>query len=111
MLQVRYTEHRTNQSVLEEITNIADTQVPLIVSVRKRKLQWFGHAVRTNRLPTMFLEGCVSGSRGRGRPRLSWLSNVLSWTGMSLFSLLSVAHDREAWRAAVHIFSQRPDGR
>ena len=86
---------RTNVSVREEINSIhIHKQVPLIVSVRKRKLQFFGHIVRSGCLSWTFLQGCVAGGRGRGRPRMSWLDNIISWTALDVQSLLAAARDR-----------------
>ena len=79
LLRIPFTDHRTNVSIREEIYSI-HKQVQLIVSVRKRKLQFIGHIVRSGCLSLTVLQGCVAGGRGRGRPRMSWLDNIISWT-------------------------------
>ena len=108
LLCVRYTEHRTNISVREEIDRVAGTQKPLLDIVRMKKLQLFGHIVRSDHLSKIVLHGCVEGARARGRPRMLWLDNVMNWTGLSLSSLLSVASDRYVWHSFVLRCSSAP---
>ena len=85
-------------------------QVPLIVSVCKRKLQFFGHIVRSGCLSLTVLQGCVAGGRGRRRPRMSWLDNIISWPALDMQSLLAAARDRFLWRSLVHTCSVTPHG-
>lgn len=111
LLQVKYTEHRTNLSVQDEIDSIAGKQTPLIQIIRQKKLQFFGHIVRNSHshsISSFVLEGCVAGSRGRGRPRVCWLDNIMHWTGMPLSDLLVAAHDRDNWRFISFHYSAMP---
>ena len=107
LLKVSYTEHRTNVSIREEV-NAIHSQTPLIVLVRRRKLQYFGHIVRAGGLCLNVLQGCVAGGRARGRPRMSWLDNVLSWSGLDVHILYNIAHDRLAWRSLSYICAMTP---
>ena len=48
------------------------------------------------------LEGKVCGTRGRGRPRLTWMDNVLNWTGVKNYVVAKrAAEDRVVWRSMV----------
>lgn len=51
---------------------------PLEASLRERRLRWFGHVKRRNGEGAIgrVLETEVSGSRPRGRPKKSWISNI-----------------------------------
>ena len=56
------------------------------------------------------MHGAVEGSRGRGRPRNTWLSDIANWTGKSVVSCMRVARDRGRWRKTVNS-SKCPNGR
>ena len=98
MLRVSYTEHRTNEDVLEEVEARAGRQEPLLATAKRRKLAWFGHMVRHDSLCKTVLQGTVMGKRRRGRQRKCWLDNIKEWTGLELESLLEKANNREEWR-------------
>ena len=44
---------------------------------------------------------CIS-SRSRGRPKTAWMSNITSWTGLSVEQLLRAVEDRYQWRLMPH---------
>ena len=76
LLGIKYTEHRTNSYVEQEIKAKAGKQEPLLSTVRRRKLAWFGHVTRHNNLAKTILQGSVHGQRKRGRPRKAWFDNI-----------------------------------
>ena len=98
LLKIPYTAHRTNTSVIDEILNHIGRFERLLETIKRRKLQWFGHIVRAENLSTMILEGCVNGARGRGRPKRHWLQDITEWSRLSLGELLMKARDRVQWR-------------
>jgi len=52
MLRISLTDYRTNESVMNEI----DSDGELVSTVRKRKLQYFGHMIRAQNLCTYILK-------------------------------------------------------
>ena len=77
MLRISWTEHRTNNSILEEL----EPARRFLAEVKRRKLQYFGHVVRANNLCTHVLHDIVAGKRRRGRPRRRWTDDIkqLDW--------------------------------
>ena len=53
----------------------------LLTLVKKRKIRWFGHVLRSSGLAKTILQGTVTGKR-RGRQKKRWEDNMNEWTGM-----------------------------
>jgi len=73
----------------------------LMKSVARLKLQYFGHVVRgsAGELLLTILEGAVDGTRHQGAPCMSWIHNVLKWSGKTYGELKALAQqDRKKWR-------------
>ena len=69
---------------------------PLVMSSRRRKLQWFGHITRReNSLAHTIMHGSVEGNRMVGRPKSTWLDDISKWTGLRLTEAMGEAMDRE----------------
>ena len=98
MLHISYKEHRTNDYVRQLVTTHAGEQDPLLSTVKRRKLDWYGHVTR-HTLYVPVLQGTVEGKRRRGRQRKSWMDVIKEWTGCSFHTLLRTAEDRERWRS------------
>jgi len=92
LLGVSWREHRTNESTLDEM----GLEKGLMKSVARLKLQYFGHMVRgcTGELSLTILERAVNGTRHQGAPRMSWIHNVLTWSGKT-YGLLKALHKME----------------
>ena len=68
ILNIPRRDHHTNDSVLEERGTVRG----LIRHIQTRKLQFFGHVTRANKLTATILQGRLEGirSRGKGEDRL-----------------------------------------
>ena len=97
LLRISYREHETNDCV----RSLAGPEEPLLATVRRRKLAWFGHVMMHDTLSKTILQGNVEGGRRRGRQRQSRSDNVKDWTEITFrLDLLSTAANRTASSAA-----------
>ena len=99
LFTVPWTERRSNQSILKEIS----PGYLLEGLMLKLKLQYFGHLMqRVDSLEkTLMLEG-IGGRRRRVRQRMRWLDSITDSMYMDLSELWELVIDREAWSAVIH---------
>ena len=96
MLRISWTEKVSNEEVLER----AKIKKRLYNIIQTKKLQYFGHIIRQNgdTLHRTVLHGKVNGSRGCGRPRTKWTTNITKWTGLEYHQAVRQAQHRQEWR-------------
>lgn len=109
ILGISYRNHITNEEVRRRISQHLGQYEDLLTTIKKRKLHWYGHTIRSNGLAKTILQGTVRGGRRRGRQRKRWTDNITEWTERSLSNAQDIAHDRERWRDLVYRSTvQRP---
>ncbi|KAK3895277.1 hypothetical protein Pcinc_000994 [Petrolisthes cinctipes] len=109
ILGISYRDHITNEEVRRRIRQHLRQYEDLLTTVKRRKLQWYGHTIRSDGLAKTILQGTGRGGRRRGRQRKRWTDNIKEWTERSLASAQALAHDREGWRDHVYRSTvQRP---
>lgn len=97
LLRVSWQDRRTNEWVLQQIGS-KQTLLPQLV---RRKMKFFGHAIRHDKIEKSVIQGKVEGSRGRGRPMRAWHTDIEQWLGCSLHQASQLTHDRKLWRHSM----------
>ena len=83
----------------------------LLIMVKRRKLQWYGHVSSSSGLAKTILQGTVKGGRRWGRQRKRWEDNIREQTGLEFGKSQRAVENREKWRKLVvksSVVPQRP---
>ena len=99
LLRVPWTERRTNQSILKEISHGCSLEGMMI----KLKLQFFDHLMRrVHSLEKTLMLGGIGGRRKTRWQRMRRLDGITDSIEVSLSELWKLVMDREAWHAKIH---------
>ena len=97
---VRWHDYVTNASIL-----IRTGQPPLTTTIRKLRLNAFGHICRlqpgTQAIDILASSPPSTWHRPRGRPPLRWADQIVNDTQMSLSDAVTATQDRTFWRSLV----------
>jgi len=88
----------------EWVFNKAGVKRKLLDTVKARTLAYYGYTMRKQGscLEKEIMQGTMSGSRRRGRPRTARMDNMKTWTGLSVGESIKTTEDRDKWRMYVH---------
>ena len=98
LLRIPYMEHKTNDCVGSMISSLVGPQEPLLATVKRRKLAWFGHVTCQNSLSKTIPQGTLEGGRRRGWQRKCWMDNIKEWTSLPMPELPTRASCRKDWK-------------
>ena len=73
----------------------------LLTTIKRCKLQWYGHVSRSSGLTKTILRGKVKGGRRRSGQRKRWEDNIREWTGLEFGKSQRAVENREKWRKPV----------
>lgn len=114
ILGISYKDHITNDEVRQTIRQHIGPYEDLLATVKRRKLQWYGHITRSSGLAKTVLQGTVEGARRRGRQKKKWVDNIMEWTGNDFATTQAQARNRQTWRElskrASRVVPRRPSG-
>ena len=91
MMRISWTEHKSNEEVLEMIISKS------LITIKKRNLKYFRHLIRQNGIQRLLLEEKIEGKRGCGRPRMMWMDNIKDWTGLKYGECVQRAKGQIEW--------------
>ena len=104
-------DHFTNEEVRAKIQQAIGPHEDLLIIVKRRKLQWYGHASRSSGLAKTILQSTVKGGRRQGRQRKRWEDNIREWTCLEFGKSQRAVENRGKWRKPVaksSVVPQRP---
>ena len=111
-LRISYFEYRTNDWVRNKINFFVGPQEPLLATVKRQKLAWFGHVTRHDSLSKTILQGTLEVGRRRGRQRKCWMDIIKEWASLPMPELLTMASRRKNWkRISAESFLMSPRSR
>ena len=98
LIRISCLEHKTNDWVRRKINFLVGPQEPLLATVKRRKLAWFGHVTRHVSLSKTILQGTLEGGRRRGRHRQCWMDNIKESKSLPMPGLLIRVFRRRDWK-------------
>ena len=100
-LCISYKDHVTNEEVCAKIGQVIGPHEGLLTTVKRRKLQRYGHVSCSSGLAKTILQGTVKEGRRRGRQRKRWEDNITEWTGLDFAKSQRAVENRAKWRKLV----------
>ena len=96
-----FKDHATNEEVRAKIQQAIGPHEDLLTTVKRRKLQWYGHVSPSSSLTKTTLQGTEKGVRRQSRQRKRWEDNIRKWTGLQFAKSKRAVENGEKWRKRV----------
>ena len=104
----RYKDHVTNEIVRAKIQQAIESDEDLLIIVKRRKLQWYGHVSRSSGLAKTIFQGTVKGGRRQGRQRKRWEDNIREWTGLEFGKSQRAVENEKMEKTGCRIICDAP---
>ena len=101
LLNILYKDHVSNEEVCRKIQAAIGEYDKLLALVKKRKLRWFVHVLRSSGLAKTILQGTVKVKRRRGRQKKRWEDNINKLTEMDFGSSSRAAENMTRLKGIV----------
>ena len=101
ILHISYKDHVTKEEVRAKIQQAIGPHEDLLMTVERRKLQWYGHVCRSLGLAKTILQGTVKGGRRQRRQKKRWEDSIREWTDLEFSKSQRALENREKWRKLV----------
>ena len=101
ILRISYNDRVIDEEVRDKIQQAIGPHVDLLIVVKRRKLQWYGHVSHSSGLAKTILQGLVKGGRRQDRQRKKWEDNIREWTGLEFAKSQRAVKNREKWKKLV----------
>ena len=100
-LRISYKDHVTNEEVRAKIQQAIGPHEDFLTIVKRRKLQWYGHAFRSSGLAETIMQGTVKEGRRQGRQRKRQEDNIREWTSLEFGKSQRAVENKDQWRKLV----------
>ena len=97
MMKIKWIDRVSNEEVLRRV----EEKRSLLKTLKRRRDILIGHIMRHDGLMKTIIEGQVNGKRGKGRPRMCYIGQIIKDVGEKKYvSMKRLAERRAEWRAA-----------
>ena len=76
ILHISYEDHATNEEVYAMIQQAIGPHEDLLTTIKRHRLQWYGHVSHSSGLAKTILQGTVKGDRRQRRQRKRWEDKI-----------------------------------
>ena len=111
ILRNSYKDHITSHEVYAKIQQAIGSHEDFLTIVKRCKLKWYGHVVRSPGLAKTILQGTVKGGRKQGIQKKRREDNIKEWTRLEFAKSQMTVGKREEWSKLVvksSLVSHRP---
>ena len=111
ILRISYKDHVTNEEVRAKIQQAIGPHEDFLTTVKRRKLQWYGHVSRSSSLAKNHLARHSERGKKTRQTEEEVGNNIREWTGLEFCRSQRAVEKREKWRKLVansSVAPQRP---